>query len=87
MAAPIGSVVGLHYDWSGAEPGPRDGDVIVSNGGSVYAVLEARETRRPGRYQLRCLKVDPPATVAPGGRILGLQWYPRKRKTRRAVTL
>jgi hypothetical protein len=78
VSAPIGAVVRIGpYDWSGPGMPPAQGDYLLSTGGSAYLVLEATATRRPGRYRLRCLKVDEPA---PGIRCLPLFWYSRDKK-------
>lgn len=54
-----------------------EGDCLVSNGGSAYVILEARQTRRPGRLALRCLKLASTADIPAEARVVGLSWYPR----------
>lgn len=82
--APAGRVVKLWMDWvfrSDDDPPPAPGNVIVSNGGSVYLVLESAPNRnRPHRHRMACLKLASLEDADPAARRIGLQWYPRKRK-------
>lgn len=81
--APPGAIVRLApYDWQEpeSEPPPASGDYVVSSGGSAYAILDARETRRPRRYVLTCVKLASEEDVPPEARRLGLHWYPRGRR-------
>lgn len=85
MAAPPGAIVKLApFDWYSTpddpEP-PGEGDCIVSNGGSAYVILDARQNRnRPDRYTLRCLKLEGASAIPAGTRVIEMTWYPRKRK-------
>lgn len=80
MPAPIGATVVISpYDFWGEGPGRADGDYLVSQGGSVYHILEAHQTRRQGRYRLTCRKVrrdDLPAEAT----AFGLRWSRRDRR-------
>lgn len=80
--AAVGAVVTIApYDWGRRkEPAPREGDFLRSTGGTVYAIVEAVETRRPGRWRLRCVKLGRDAELPDGARVARLSWYPRKRK-------
>lgn len=81
-AAPVGATVTIApYDFWGEGPGPSDGDFLISQGGSVYHILEAQQTRRQGRYRLTCRKVsrdDLPADATS----FSLQWSRRDRRPR-----
>lgn len=80
MVAPIGALVRLSMDWSGPEPPPSDGDYVLSNGGTYYAVLDARPTSRRERFALSCIKLGREAAVPAGTRVVSLTWYPRGRR-------
>lgn len=53
------------------------GDVLVTPGGSAYLVTEARQGRRPGRWNLRCLRW-PVDEVPDDAQVLPLYWFPRR---------
>lgn len=81
--APAGAIVRLSpYDWQDPGPPPDAGDYVVSSGGSAYAIVEARLTRRPGRMVLTCLKLAGPSEIPAGARVVDLFWYPRRRRDR-----
>lgn len=80
MPAPIGSCVTIApYDFWGEGPGPENGDYLVSQGGSAYLILDAHQTRRQGRYRLRCIKV-PPEQVGADATAFSLVWSRRDRR-------
>lgn len=80
---PAGALVRLYpYDWQEPGPPPDAGDYVLSSGGSAYAIVEARLTRRPGRMVLTCLKLAGPSAIPAGARVVDLYWYPRDRKRR-----
>ena len=79
-AAPVGATVTIApYDFWGEGPGPSDGDCLVSQGGSAYLILEAHQTKRQGRYRLRCLKVQP-TEVPEAAAAFSLVWSRRDRR-------
>lgn len=80
MTAPIGATVTIApYDFWGEGDGPAPGDFLLSQGGSAYAVLDAREGRRRGRYRLTCRKVEPSEVPAEAA-TFSLQWSRRDRR-------
>jgi hypothetical protein len=80
MAASVGALVTIApYDWLGEDAPPSEGDCLLSNGGSAYGIVEVRETRRPNRLRLRCVKLGTVEDIPTGSRVVGLQWYPRRR--------
>lgn len=81
---PVGAVVSIApYDWHGDEPPPAEDDVVLSTGGTAYLILEARQTRRPGRLALRCLKLGPASAIPEGARVVSLAWARRDRRRSR----
>lgn len=83
MSAPAGAIVRIApYDWGFEEPIPAEGDYLVSNGGSAYRIQVARQTRRPGRLALTCLKLAGQDEIPAGARVVGIRWYSRDRKPR-----
>ena len=71
--APVGANVGIApYDWHRDGPAPNVGDYLCTPAGSAYLIVSARETRRPGRWAYRCVKIgtngraDIPADVKVG---------------------
>lgn len=81
--APVGARVAINpYDWYGEGPAPGEDDYLVSQGGSVYLILEARQVRsavHANRWAYRCLKVAPDE-VREGARWTTLVWSRRERR-------
>ena len=70
------------YDWSGEGPPPGEGDYLISNGGSVYEIVDVRPTSRPRRLVMICLKIAP-GDLPPDAKVAQLKWYPRHRNRKK----
>lgn len=87
---PIGAVVGLYMDWTGApSEAPTEGDYIVAEGqrgyGATYLIKTVRQVRsqaHPGRLAMRCLKLASFEDVPSDARFVVMRWYRRDRKRR-----
>jgi hypothetical protein len=80
MAAPVGVVVTISpYRYRGAQaPPPAEGDYLESEGGTTYAVLEARPIDGElDRLHLRCLKLGRDYDYPPDARVYPLEWDSR----------
>lgn len=69
--------------WQDRGPGEtvEPGDVMRSEAGACYLVLEARRVRStiaPNRWHARCLRLDP-EDVTDDDHVLEFYWYPRRR--------
>jgi hypothetical protein len=78
--APVGAIVRIAYDYCETGPGPNAGDVLVTEAGSAYLILDLRRGRRHERFNLRCLKLAGVKAVPRGARVLPLQWYRRDKR-------
>lgn len=77
---PPGSVVRLTIDTLEADP-LTDGDCLITAGGSIYAVIEARRMRSAlCRVRATCIKLASPEAIPTGARLRSLTWHPRKRR-------
>lgn len=79
---PAGAIVELApYDWTGDGTGPDVGDVVATDGGSAYRVLDAQLYGSiPNRYRLRCEKLAGISSIPAVARVFRLAWYPRRRR-------
>ena len=80
---PPGTPCSLTVDLEGSvEPGV--GDLMVSNGGSEYLVVNARRvvsTTYPNRWKLGTVKVDPEDRHVHAVRVIRFVWHERERRS------
>lgn len=76
MAAALGAVVRIAYDWWSEEEPPTVGDFLYSSGGSLYLILTCRPGRASERLNLTCMKMAADQLPA-DARVAALFWNRR----------
>jgi len=84
-AAPVGTEVGISYDWRGPHSqAPQEGQFLRTTAGRCYLIVSLRAVRskvEPSRFKIRALVIDE-ANVTPGERVYPLQWDKRPARSR-----
>lgn len=77
MSGPIGSPCRISYDGNGVELLP--GDILRSEAGSCYLIDETRPSSRiPGRYNLRCTRMEKDAVSEGEPGVFPVFWNSRR---------